>query len=191
MNFGCQLARLTPLNRLIDARQIDLEDRPVSELAVDPDVTATLLYDPVDGGKSEPSAFADFLRRKKRLKNVRFCLLVHSSPSIGHDEKHVSTCDERRMVGGILVVQVGVTSFDHQFSTPRHCIACVHGQIHDDLLDLSRISFHGAQCGIQSSSELNIFADETSKHLLGFNYYSVEVQDPRCENLLAAECKEL
>ena len=52
------------------ARQEDAERRALVRLGVDVDETAGLLDDAVDRGKSEPGAFADFLGRKERLKDL-------------------------------------------------------------------------------------------------------------------------
>ena len=56
--------------------QIDLERRAAPRLAVDPDVSAALLDDPVDRGEPEPGALADGLRREERLEEVLSRLVV-------------------------------------------------------------------------------------------------------------------
>src|ERR1700761_1673435 len=95
------------------------------------------------------------------------------------------------MLSGISVIQVDVTGFDNQLSTVGHRVPRVHGQIHDDLLDLPWVSFHGTQRGIQSRAELDIFADETFEHLLDLDEHAVQIQASRLEYLLTAKCQQL
>src|SRR2546430_17399540 len=51
------------------AGEVDLDGRPVPRLAVDPDVAAALLDDPVHRGEAEAGALPDFLGREERLRH--------------------------------------------------------------------------------------------------------------------------
>src|SRR3972149_504558 len=51
----------------VDPGQVDLERRAHARLAVDPDVAAALLDDPVCRGKPQAGALAGLLRREERL----------------------------------------------------------------------------------------------------------------------------
>src|ERR1019366_7690587 len=48
----------------VHAREVDLEGRPLSHLAVDPDAPAALLSDAEDGRKPQPGALTAFLGRE-------------------------------------------------------------------------------------------------------------------------------
>src|ERR1700734_2595403 len=52
-----------------DARQVDLERRPVADFAVDPDVAAALFHDAINGGESKTRTAAGPFGRKERLEN--------------------------------------------------------------------------------------------------------------------------
>ena len=56
-------------------REVDLERRAVSRLAVDPDVAAALFHHAVNSGETEAGALALFLGREERLEYARARLL--------------------------------------------------------------------------------------------------------------------
>src|SRR5438045_2207472 len=75
-------ARRTRLGgKLVHAGQVDLEGRPVTDLAVDGDVAAALLGDAVDRG--EPQAGAGLaLRREERLPDLSQGRRVHAGAGV-------------------------------------------------------------------------------------------------------------
>ncbi len=48
----------------------------------------------------------------------------------------------------VFIADEDVRRLDRQRPTPRHGVAGVDGQVHDDLLDLPGIDEHGAQLGV-------------------------------------------
>src|SRR5712691_8903154 len=54
---------------LIDAREIDLEARPVVRFRVDPDKAAGLLHDSLHGGQAETGPLAHLFSCKKRFED--------------------------------------------------------------------------------------------------------------------------
>src|SRR5205807_298863 len=52
------------------AGEEDLETRSHLQLALDTDVAAALLDDPLDSGQAQPGALADFLGREEGLENM-------------------------------------------------------------------------------------------------------------------------
>src|ERR1039458_6462200 len=73
----------------------------------------------------------------------------------------------------------------------RHGIPCVHGQVEDDLLDLSRIGFDPGQGRVQFGFQFDVLANKPPQHLLHVLDYCVEVQNLGVKHLLAAEGEKL
>jgi hypothetical protein len=71
------------------ARQIDLERRPLADFAVHLDVAA-LLQDAVDGGQPHSRSLADLLGREERFEDVAADLLIHADARVGDGEQHVA-----------------------------------------------------------------------------------------------------
>src|SRR5215469_2604826 len=85
--FQLRKRRGALLDLLSHSRQVHFEGTPFSGFAVDPDVSAALLHDAVNGRKSKPGSSSALLCGVKRLKNVRQRLLVHSDAGV-RDRKH-------------------------------------------------------------------------------------------------------
>src|SRR5438445_10346898 len=71
---------------LFDPGQIDLEHRAPPGLAVDHDVSAALLDDPVDGGEPQPRPFARLLGREEGLEDARLRLAVDAVAGVAHGQ---------------------------------------------------------------------------------------------------------
>src|ERR1700680_2940965 len=95
------------------------------------------------------------------------------------------------MEDGVHAIQFSITGLNNQPSTFRHCVPCVHDQIHDDLLDLTWIGFYTTKSRFQIGLELDVFANKAFKHLHCLKHNCVEVQNFRFEHLLAAKHEEL
>ena len=65
-------------------RQIDVERRAVTELAVDADGAAAARHDAVDGRQPQAGALARLLRGEERLEQTRLHVGRHARPGIGH-----------------------------------------------------------------------------------------------------------
>jgi len=59
-------------------------NRADADLALDGDVTAALLDDPVHGGEAETRSLVGFLRREERLEDLRKRHLVDSLARVVH-----------------------------------------------------------------------------------------------------------
>src|SRR5271157_1856595 len=65
------------LHRFENTREVDLERRSLSRLAVHPDVAAALLHDSEDHGEAEAGPLAAFLRGEERLEEMLPGFLAH------------------------------------------------------------------------------------------------------------------
>ena len=91
----------------------------------------------------------------------------------------------------VAFIEVHVCGFYGQSATIGHGIPGIDHQVHDDLLNLSGVCLHPPQTRSRPGDQLNIFADEPAQHLIEVCHQAVEVDDPRLEQLHAAEGQQL
>ena len=72
----------------------------------------------------------------------------------------------------IRLVQSHAGGLDHQFAALRHGVARVGHQVHEDLLDLHRVSFHFAELFAGNKCEFDIFTlRQAHKQMPGLREY--------------------
>ena len=71
----------------------------------------------------------------------------------------------------------------------RHGITRVYRQVHDDLLDLSGIGFHGADLRTRNHDQVDVFTNQAGQHFKAFCDYAVKVHNFGRKHLLTAECQ--
>src|SRR5580692_8111428 len=177
---------------ILDAWQIDPESRTLPRFALDQDVTATLLDDAVHGRKSQASTFSFFLGGEKWLEDAQLRFFIHALAGVSYREHNVKT---RVNVGvfaaNVLMVQSGVSALDDDFSTIRHGVFRIDHQIHEDLLDLARISTGSAEIGCELRLQLDVLPDQRPQQALYVLHDNVQVHDLQFQQLLPAERQEL
>ena len=97
----------------------------------------------------------------------------------------------RRVEPGVSFVERDVKSLKRELAAVGHCVARVHGQVHDDLLDLSGVGFDSTQIRAGDHYHVDVFADQAIQQLEIFCNYRVQVEDFGGEHLLAAEGQQL
>src|SRR5580658_5905394 len=85
------------LDGRIHAREVDLERRSLSHLAVDPDAPPALLNDAEDSRKPQPGALTALLGREERLEDPREGCLLDAGAGVGHREHDVRACFHAEM----------------------------------------------------------------------------------------------
>ena len=95
------------------------------------------------------------------------------------------------MKARVFLVERDVGGLDGQLASRRHRVARVHGQIHDDLLNLARIGANRAQVSAGNHYQIDVFADHAGQHLQVFCDHAIQVQNLRRQHLLSAEGEEL
>jgi hypothetical protein len=88
---------------------------------------------------------------------------------------------------GVFLSQRDVRGFDGELAAGGHGVARIHGQIHDDLLDLPGIGAHRAQGRRGDHYKIDIFADDARKHLEVLRDHRIQIENFRRQHLLAAE----
>ena len=174
-----------------DSRQIDLEARAPPRLRIDGDVTAALFHDAVHRSEPEPRTLADFLGGKERLEQMGADAGFHARASIGDGEHRVGSRNRAEMRLRERLVQVDVGRFDGQLPAVGHCVACVHREVHDHLLDLIRIRADASQIVCGHRHERDMLADEAPQHLVHLGHDDVEVEHFGLQHLAPAVRQQL
>ncbi len=95
------------------------------------------------------------------------------------------------MLLGVARVEVDVGGFDREPAALRHRVAGVDHEIHQHLLDLTRVGAHPPQVRRGDGDERDVLADEPPQHAVHFSHDDVEVQDLGLEHLAAAVGEQL
>src|SRR5438876_10580026 len=188
---ACPGRRLARLDRLVDARQVDLEAGAAARLGVYPDEPPALLHDAVHRGQPQARAFAPLLGREERLEQMGLHVRRHADAGIADREQDVAPRRRREVLARIALVQFGVRGLDGELAALGHRIPRIHGQIHDHLLELPRVGLHGAERRIEPRREVDVLAQQAAQHLLDVGHEAVQADDARLQHLLAAEGEQL
>src|SRR5258708_1003178 len=159
--------------------------------AIDPDISAALFDDPVDGGEAQAGTASAFLSGEERLEDLRFSLRVHAGTGVTDSEHHVTSGCHAFMIAAVASVQIDVGGFEDQFAAVRHGVAGVDHQVHNDLFDLARIGFDRAQATWSHDFDLNIFANQAAKHLVEIENEIIEIDHFWQQHLFAAESEQV
>jgi len=68
---------------------------------------------------------------------------------------------------------------ESQRSSRGHGVACVDGQVHENLLELAGIGLDGFERGVEDADELDVLADQAPQQLLYLDDDGVEVEHCR------------
>ncbi len=165
--------------RLLGTGEQHAERRAAAELALDLEVAAALLDDPVDGREAEPGPLRP-LRREERLDSAGAGVRIHPDAAVPHGQG-----DERAVGRG------HVRGLDRQRAAARHRVPGVDGEVDEHLLDLPWIGLHAPKGSPRQRDELDVLADHAPEHRLDSLDDGVEVQHLRLEQLVAAEREQL
>ena len=169
-----------------EARQVDLEGGAFASFAVDPDVAFTLFDNAVHRGEAKPGALQSF-GGIEGLEDVALGVGVHAHAGVADGEHHVVAGLHRHMQTGVVRVELDVGRLNGQVSALRHGVTGIDRQVHDDLLDLARIGFDGAEIGTWNHDEVNVFADQPGQHFQVFGDHAVKIYHLWGKHLLTAE----
>src|SRR5205085_5491909 len=170
----------------VNTRKVTAEGSAALRLTVDKNVAATLLYDPVHRRKAEPCALGTF-GGKEWFEDAGLGFTVHAKPGVADSEHDVVACFDRSMRAGEVFVQADVRSLDHQLAAFWHSIARIHGEVHDDLIDLAGVGPHGADRRSRHHNQIDVLADHAGEHFQVLSDNVVEVQYLGREHLLSAK----
>ena len=91
----------------------------------------------------------------------------------------------------VLLVDLHVGGLDRELAALGHGVAGVDHEVHEHLLDLTRVGQGQAEVGRERLDELDVFAEDPPEHLLDTRGDLVEVEADGLQHLLAAEGQKL
>ena len=165
---------------------------PAARRALQHDVAAALLHDPVDGGEPEAGALPRLLGGEEGLEDPGLVGRLDAHAGVAHLQRDVGAGPDAvrpgcRRVAGQLAVRGG----DRDPAALRHRVARVHHQVHQHLLDLARIGQHVPEGGVVGEVEHDVGADQAAEHAVGLANDIVEREHLRLEHLAPAEGEQL
>src|SRR5207237_7787889 len=95
---------------------------------------------PEHSGKAKPSSFARFFGGEEWIVNLLDDSGRNAQSGIANPERDVSAGFRIRRHGSVAFIDLHVVRPNHERAAIRHGIARVHAQIHQHLVELSRIS---------------------------------------------------
>src|SRR5207302_1781426 len=141
-------------------RQVDLDARPQTELAVHPDEAAAPLHDAVYRRQPDAGPGIRVFGREVRLEQVRLRLRRHPGAGIAHGEQHVLAGRHRALVCHVALVELDVLRFDGDPATPRHRVARVQHQVEQYLLELAWIRLDAGGARLERARYRDPFAGQ-------------------------------
>src|SRR5882672_1558060 len=94
---------------------------------------------------TQPGALALLLCREERLEDPPLGCLIHSDAGVRNREPQPGSRAHSGRKRGIRAVDVEVRGPDVQPPALRHRVPRIHGEVDEDLLDLSRIGHQGPE----------------------------------------------
>jgi hypothetical protein len=95
------------------------------------------------------------------------------------------------VLSGVIFAQLNIPCFDGDSAAAWHRVASIDGEIHDDLLELSRVRLHATERCAGVKDQLDVFPDQPLEHRRHAGDHGVEIQHLGLEDLLPAERQEL
>ena len=116
---------------------------------------------------------------------------VHSGPGVAHRQQHVRAGPRAGVAPCEGLIQIDVRRSQGELAALGHGVAGVDHQVHDDLLDLSRVGLDPAERLPLHGGHLDVLSDHAAEHLVEVREEGVEIQHPGLDHLLPAEREEL
>ena len=159
--------------------------------ALHADVAVALLHDSVHRGQTEARALPLLLRCVERLEDPGQDLLVHAAPVVDDLHGRVSPGGDRQLPLDERRLQGKVCGGNHQLSAPGHGVPGVDDEIHQDLLDLTRIRANSPWIRGRLRDELDVLPDQAPEHLPDVFHHLRKLQEFPLQDLAPAEGEEL
>src|SRR5690606_7031677 len=177
---------LRTANFLGPNREEAAETASLSGRALDLDVTAKTVQDPIDRRKAEPGPLVRGLGREKGLKEACPHLLVHPDAVIAHGEREVFG----RGAGARVFVRFDGRC-EGDVPASRHRIACVHGEVQEYLFEPGPIGQELGFAGVQPELESDLLAEEAREDAREVHDDLIDVKEGALDGVAACEREEL
>jgi hypothetical protein len=117
-------------------------------------------------------------------------LVGHAATGVGDREGDVRSGWGVEVLLGVGGVEIDVGGLDDELAAARHGVAGVDHQIENHLVHLARIGLDVPEVRVELRAHLDILAEQAQHHLV-VGDDSVEAEDDRAGDLLAAEQEQL
>ena len=124
-----------------------------------------LLGEPVYLAQTESGPFTDFLGCVEGLKGAQKHSLIHSTSGIGNRHCDIIAGGE---ISGVAFVSSDVFGSDRQPPRAVHCVTGIEGEVQDRSLELCWIYTTRPGIGLQSTVDLDAFANSPLTQEQGF-----------------------
>ena len=176
---------------MFSGRQIELEGRSLTDLAVAGDVASVALYDTVYGGKPQARSFAEFFRGEKGLEDVLHDILIHPLPGVGDGQENILPGACADMGIQVIIGKHDVFGFYHQCSSVRHGIGGVGSEVQQNLFDLHRVGGNESQLPSEMEIDIDHLGQRSFEDFSDADNLLVEVESGGFVFGLTAECEKL
>ena len=167
-------------------RPEDAEAGALPEAALDPDQTAVLADDAVDGRQPETGAGALLLGGEERLEEVLEDLAVHPRAVVPHAELDERPRYDSRETARLFLAEPDVAGRDLDLSSPGHGVPGVESEVEEHLLELSGIALHRRRSGVERERDLEPLAEHPPEQAAPGPTLPVQVEAARRVHLAAA-----
>ncbi|HJR49876.1 MAG TPA: hypothetical protein VJ794_02160, partial [Gemmatimonadales bacterium] len=150
-----------------------------------------LADDAVHHREPQPGTLPRLLGGKERFKDAGLRRGIHADPGVDHADHRVGTGRQRGGPVGRGRADLDVIGLEAQGPALRHRVPCVHGEVQEHLLELSRIRVDLPRARPQGEQQGDVLADQAPEHGARLPYRAVEIEVPALEHLLPAEGQEL
>ena len=169
------------------ARQVDLEGRTDTGLALERDEAAALVHRPVEHRQAQAGSFP--LRGEERLEDPALRLGIHPATGVAdRDHRVVGACDSAPLRR--CRVQLPSLRGDRQPASVGHRVACVQREVEQRLAQLRPVSCDD-QVGPRLEDELDPLAEERLEEPARLRDDLVDVERLHRERLTTPERDEL
>jgi hypothetical protein len=173
-----------------DAREVHRERGTRAGRALDVDLAAGLLDDPVHRREAEPRAAGILLRGVEGLERVSEDLLRHADARVPDGDRREPA---RRYHQGVSRrrIEVDRARFEGDRPAARHGVAGVQHEIEDHLIELAAIRLDPAGVLAELQHQLQVGAQHVLEQRMRLTKGVVHVEHDRLHELAPAECEQL
>ena len=140
------------------SRQVNLDRRAFTDLAVDLHVAAGLLDEAVHLAEPKAGALARLLGGEEGLERMLHNVVGHADPVVGDGDQNILAGLHVAVPAAIGVVEVGVGGLDRELAALGHCVPRVDRKVHQDGFQLGRIGLDRPQAAAADHLEFDFFA---------------------------------
>ena len=186
---GVVNGRSIQIDRILQGpRQIKLDGRALSHLAVDAEMTTALLGEAVDHGKSQAGSLSDRLGGEEWIDRFGHHVRRHPGSRVRNADDDVvawfNIVLERRCNAAS---RSSIRRFDRQPTAIRHGVARIDGEIQKGALELVGIGEGGPEIGGKRASQLDLLAQGAVKQIFHARDEAVDIVGPGVKRLAPGE----